>query len=201
MLKTGANVLSADLLHDLLLIAYRGQLYVQPTPDAEPLAVFDAQEVQRTLAAEGENRQTLAAALVAIRLGYAVRRFGGSRPLATAYTPRFRWGQGLLAAAEAMAAARLLLPPLGGPAGLAAALEAALRATFAQMEAGQTVALQPTDPAQLAQSLPPRKRGARAAIALALAVAGEAVDQDVMADAARLADRVLQASRREETPC
>jgi len=193
MLKTGANVLSADPLRDLLLIAYQGQLYVQPTPDAEPVAVFDAQEVQRTLAAEGENRQTLAAALVAIRLGHAVRRFGGARPLATAYT--------LLAAAEAMAAARLLLPPLGGPAGLpaprqaglAAALEAALRATFAQMEAGQTVALQLVDETQLAL--------ARAAIALALAVAGEAVDQDVMADAARLADRKLQASRGEEMPC
>jgi len=185
MLKTEANVVAADLLHDLLLIAHQDKLYVQPTPDAEPVAVFDAQEVQHTLATDGENRQTLAAALVAIRLGHAARRFGGAQALATAYT--------LLAAAEAMAATRLLLPPMGGPAGLAAALEVALRVTFAQLEAGQAVVLQPTDPAQLAQ--------ARAAVALALAVAGEAVSQDVMADAVHLADRKLQASLGKEKPC
>ncbi len=196
-LKQDATIVSEDCINDLLLIAYEGRLYVQPTPDAEPVAVFDAQEVQRVLATEGENRQTLAAALVAIRLGHAARlpapacagrqagRFGGSRPLATAYT--------LLAAAEAMAAAQLLLPPLSSQVILAAALEVALRATFAQLEAGHVGSLQPADPAQLAQ--------ARAAVALALAVAGEAINQDVMADAARLADRRLQASRGEETPC
>jgi hypothetical protein len=177
--------LAEDATHDLRLYLLAGKLYVLPAPDAEPLAVFDAQEVLAALEAERGSSQTQVVALVAIASGHSARRFGGRPALAAAYT--------LLAAAEALAAARLVLPPDSGVESLAALLQNKFRLLFDAAAAGQRLAWPPFDPAALAT--------ARAAVAVPLAVAAEAGGRRLLADALAHADAALQRGIRKDAPC
>jgi hypothetical protein len=184
-LKKDALIIAEDCTNDLLLIACDGRLYVQATPDGEPLAVFDAADVLTVLGAEQAGVQTRIVALAAIHDGHTVRCFGGRPAIAAAYTLR--------AAAEALAAARLLLPPDSGVATLAILLQNKLRVLFQTATTRRSRLVLPHDPDRLAQ--------ARAAVAISLAVAAEAEGRRLLSEALRQAGDALQRRPGKDAPC
>lgn len=165
MPKPKAALVAEDQINELTMLSYAGNLYVQPAPDAEPVAVFNTQDVLEAIGAEQANGLAKIAANVAAR-GYTVRRFGGHREFVAA--------QAIKAAEEALELAGLVLPP-GETASRVKGMRFTFKALFDLLANGSQLDLPDFDPAALCKE--------RADVLVTLAAPAEADGQDLIADA------------------
>jgi len=160
--------------NDLLLLSYDNKLYVMPAPDAEPVAIFDAQQVIEALGAAACNNQTKIATLKGIQ-GYTVQRFGGPE--------RYRAAQAIKIAEEALELALRVLIRDTSLERATRSVQLRLQVMFDRLTNGEEVLLKLDDLGsdQLA--------GERADVLMALCCAAEVDGQDLMVDGVKRANR------------